>query len=110
MIRRNVGMRAGANTASLHFANRNAYFGMSASAHARSANGGGGTARHLEQACARLQDAAEELEAVLAAIPSPDGQADLHEAIGSIMETLQLIASAHANLGRPQPDFPPSAE
>ncbi|MCW2237493.1 hypothetical protein [Azospirillum canadense] len=60
--------------------------------------------RHLEQACARLQDAAEELESVIAAMPTADGQADLHEAIGSIMETLRLVASAHASLDRPECD------
>ncbi|CAO3351578.1 hypothetical protein VH569_07315 [Azospirillum sp. 11R-A] len=59
-----------------------------------------GTGLHLEHACARLQDAAVELETVLATLPG-DEQADLHEAIGSIMETLQLIASAHARLEPP---------
>ncbi|WP_247876024.1 hypothetical protein [Azospirillum sp. TSH100] len=59
-----------------------------------------GTSRHLEHACARLQDAAVELETVLATLPGEE-QADLHEAIGSIMETLQLIASAHARLEPP---------
>ncbi len=109
MIRRKIGVRAGANTASLHFANRNAYLGMGISQRARSASAAG-TARHLEQACVRLQDATDELETALSAIPSPDGRADLHEAIGSIMETLRLIAAAHARLERPQPDFPAAAE
>lgn len=100
MIRRNIGSREGCTTASLQIANRNASGGMKVAARVRPAQGGG-TAHHLEQACARLQDAAEELESVLFAMPSPAGQADLHEALGSIMETLQLIASAHARLEPP---------
>jgi len=54
----------------------------------------------LEQACVRLQEAAEELEAVLAALPSPTagGAEDVHEALGTIMETLRLLSDAHGRL------------
>lgn len=103
MFRRKSGSRAAVSPASLHFANRNAYLSMTEFARGRPANGAA-TMRHLEQACARLQDAAEELESVVAAMPTADGQADLHEAIGSIMETLRLVASAHARLDRPEPE------
>ncbi|WP_448206678.1 hypothetical protein [Azospirillum sp. sgz302134] len=72
----------------------------------RSAN----AARHLEQACARLQDAAEELETVLASMHAPDGQADVNEAIGSIMETLRLVSSVHAQLDHPKHVVPDAAE
>jgi len=56
--------------------------------------------RRLEQACMSLQDAAEELEAVLAALPSPDasGAEHVHEAIGTIMETLRLLSDAYGCL------------
>ena len=56
--------------------------------------------RRLERACASLQDAAEELEAVLAALPSPgaSGAEPVHEAIGCIMETLRLLYDAHGRL------------
>ena len=93
----------------MHFANRNAYLGMGDLICARSANGTA-TIRHLEHACSRLQDAADELESVLIDMPSLAGQADLHEAIGSIMETLRLVASAHARLDRPHSDMPTAAE
>jgi len=93
----------------MHFANRNAYQGMVDLTRARSANGTA-TVRHLEHACARLQDAADELESVLVDMPSLAGQADLQEAIGSIMETLRLVASAHARLDRPYPDMPSAAD
>lgn len=103
MFRRKAGSRATASPTSLHFANRNAYPNMTIATPVRVANDSA-TMRHLEQACARLQDAAEELESVVAAMPTADGQADLHEAIGSIMETLLLVASAHARLDRPERD------
>lgn len=99
MMRKKLGTRATGNGVHLHFANRNATRPGKSSAHLHFANDLG-TGRHLEHACARLQDAAVELETVLAQL-SGDEQADLHEAIGSIMETLQLIASAHARLEPP---------
>lgn len=49
-----------------------------------------------------LQDAADDLESVLSDMPVPAGRADLNEAIGTIMETLRLVASAHARLDPPQ--------
>ncbi|QCO14460.1 hypothetical protein D3869_04030 [Azospirillum brasilense] len=58
--------------------------------------------RQLEEACVRLQDAADDLESVLSDMPLPAGRADLNEAIGAIMETLRLVASAHARLEHPQ--------
>ncbi|CAO3419164.1 hypothetical protein [Azospirillum endophyticum] len=100
MMRKKLGTRATGNTAHLHFANRNATRTGKPAAHLHSANdsdAGQGTSLHLEHACASLQNAAVELETVLATLPG-DEQADLHEAIGSIMETLQLIASTHARL------------
>ncbi|MBY6264635.1 hypothetical protein EI613_22330 [Azospirillum sp. 412522] len=108
MMRKKFGTRATGNGVHLHFANRNATRAGKPATRLHSANdaGGGepatgqGTCRHLEHACARLQDAAVELETVLATLPGDD-QADLHEAIGSIMETLQLIATAHARLEPP---------
>ncbi|PWC33468.1 hypothetical protein TSO352_23695 [Azospirillum sp. TSO35-2] len=99
MMRKKLGMRATGSGVHLHFANRNARRGGKAASHLHFANDPG-TGRHLEHACARLQDAAVELETVLAQLHG-DEQADLHEAIGSIMETLQLIASAHARLEPP---------
>ncbi|ANC93025.1 hypothetical protein A6A40_01640 [Azospirillum humicireducens] len=103
MMRKKLGTRATGNGVHLHFANRNATRSGKPAARLHFANDlgiGQGTSRHLEQACASLQDAAVELEAVLATLPG-DEQADLHEAIGSIMETLQLIASAHSRLEPP---------
>ncbi|MFP5517116.1 MAG: hypothetical protein ACLGJC_29040 [Alphaproteobacteria bacterium] len=103
MMRKKLGTRATGNGVHLHFANRNATRAGKPAARLHFANDPGigqGTSRHLEHACASLQDAAVELEAVLAALPG-DEQADLHEAIGSIMETLQLIASAHSRLEPP---------
>ena len=97
MMRKKQGACGMAIEASLHFANRNATKAGKADVRLHFANAPE-TGRHLEQACASLQDAAGELEAVLSHLPGSNGQADLHEAIGSIMETLQLIASAHARL------------
>ena len=72
-------------------ANRIAYRGMEVAQPPR---------RRLEQACASLQDAAEELEAVLASLPSPDasGAERVHEAIGCVMETLRLLCDASGRL------------
>ena len=103
MMRKKVGTRAAGNSVHLHFANRNATRAGKPAARLHSANdpdASQGTGRHLEHACASLQNAAVELETVLARLPG-DEQADLHEAIGSIMETLQLIASTHARLESP---------
>ncbi|KAA0591711.1 hypothetical protein FZ942_30495 [Azospirillum lipoferum] len=108
MMRKKLGTRGTGNSVHLHFANRNATRAGKPAMRLHSANDPGdndrtavqGTSHHLEHACARLQDAAVELETVLATLPG-DEQADLHEAIGSIMETLQLIASAHARLEPP---------
>lgn len=98
MMRKKQGANGMAIEASLHFANRNATKAAKADACLHFANGPN-AGRHLETACARLQDAATELETLLAHLSGPSGKADLHEAIGSIMETMQLIASAHARLG-----------
>jgi len=108
MMRKKLGTRATGSSVHLHFANRNATRAGKPATRLHSANDPGASAqqavlgkgRHLEHACARLQDAAVELETVLATLPDGE-QADLHEAIGSIMETLQLIASAHARLEPP---------
>lgn len=54
---------------------------------------------HLQSACRRLQSAAEDLESALGLLRSDGAQAELHEAIGAIMESLQLVASAHARTG-----------
>ncbi|WP_109120487.1 hypothetical protein [Azospirillum sp. TSO22-1] len=56
--------------------------------------------RRLEQACVLLQDAVEELEGVLDALPSPHahGADEVHEAIGTIMETLRLLNTAYSSL------------
>lgn len=55
--------------------------------------------QHLQSACRRLQSAADELESALCLIRSDDAQAELHEAIGAIMDSLQLVASAHTRAG-----------
>ncbi len=99
-MRKKLGVRGVATEALLHFANRNATRVRKNGASLHFANGRD-PGRHLEQACASLQDAAVELETVLSRLPGMDEQADLHEAIGSIMETLQLIAATHARLGAP---------
>ncbi|BAI71180.1 hypothetical protein AZL_005420 [Azospirillum sp. B510] len=113
MMRKKLGTRATGNGVHLHFANRNATRGGKPATRLHSANeetaqadgrddhsDQTGPCRHLEHACASLQNAAVELETLLATVRG-DEQADLHEAIGSIMETLQLIASAHARLEPP---------
>lgn len=63
-----------------------------------------------KRACARLQDAASELEDMLVELDSGAalgagtakraGRArlDIHEAISNIMETIQLLSTAHASL------------
>ncbi|AWK86567.1 hypothetical protein DEW08_10235 [Azospirillum thermophilum] len=98
MIRRRPGIRSVSAATPLHSANR-------------FANRAGGlhgelqfakpleTSRHLEEACARLQEAAAELESALPAVPDAGGRADLTEAIGSIMETMRMISAAHSHLG-----------
>lgn len=55
--------------------------------------------QHLQSASRRLQSAAAELESALSLIPSNAAQAELHEAIGAIMDSLQLVASAHTRAG-----------
>lgn len=84
--------------ASLHFANRNATKAGKTEHHSHFANDED-TGRRLEQVSANLHGAAMELESLLCRIHGADGQADLNEAIGSIMETLQRIAATHARLG-----------
>lgn len=106
MFRRKSGSRTTASPTSLHSANRNAFQSMAGLAHLHIANGTA-TMRSLEHACARLQDAVEDLESAVGAMPTADGRADLHEAIGSIMESLRLVASAHSRLERPERDAVP---
>ncbi len=96
MIRRKVRRRAVPGAAVLRFANQNAYQNMADAGAMRE----GAAARTLERASARLQETAESLEAALAAVPPGAGRADLHEAIGTIMDTLRLVASVHARLDR----------
>lgn len=86
---------------SLQSANHNAYRAMPKAPPSHPANGAL-VKRQLEEACVLLQDAADDLESVLSDMPVPAGQADLNEAIGTIMETLRLVASAHARLDPPQ--------
>lgn len=97
MMRKRLGTRGAEAPAVSQFANRNAT-GAAGNATGLQIANRLATGRHLEQACASLQDAAVELESVLFSLPEPGGQADLHEAIGSIMETLQLIAATQARL------------
>lgn len=91
----NSGFGRAAGRGALQIANRFAYRGMENAQPPR---------RRLEQACVSLQDAAEELEGVLAALPSPtangaaNGVDDIHEAIGTIMETLRLLNDAYGRL------------
>ncbi|MBP2302324.1 hypothetical protein [Azospirillum picis] len=99
MMRKKLGTRVSSSGVHLHFANRNATRTRNAAGRLQFANDHR-TGRRLEHVCAHLQDAAVELETVLSQLPGGE-QADLHEAIGSIMETLQLIASAHARLETP---------
>lgn len=101
MVRRKLGVRGGASASSLHFANRNARIGAGGGGHSHSAADGTDAGKHLELAGARLQAAIEELEAALASTTSPRGRADLHEAIGAIMDTLHLVASAHRTVEGP---------
>jgi len=84
--------------ASLHFANRNATKAGKIRNYSHFANDED-TGRRLERVSANLHGAAMELEALLCRVRGADEQADLNEAIGSIMETLQLIAAAHTKLG-----------
>ncbi|MBP2228091.1 hypothetical protein J2847_001373 [Azospirillum agricola] len=97
MMRKKLETRGVAARISLHFANRNATKADDAERRLHFANRRE-AGRGLEQACASLQDAAEELETVLARLRRPDERADLHEAIGAIMETMQLITATHARL------------
>ncbi len=97
-MRRKLGANDMAMSASLHFANRNATKAGKTGLSLHFANGIDAGHR-LELVSASLHDAAVELESMLPGLPGPDEQADLHEAIGSIMETLQLIAATHARLG-----------
>lgn len=91
MMHRNGGFGRASDRNASQFANRFAYRGMENAQPPR---------RRLEQACVSLQDAAEELEAVLATLPTPDanGAEPVHEAIGTIMETLRLINDAYGRL------------
>ncbi|TWA59273.1 hypothetical protein FBZ82_12635 [Azospirillum brasilense] len=96
-----TGFQKGRRGSSLQTANQNAYHAMQKAAASLPANGVLAK-RQLEEACVRLQDAADDLESVLSGMPMPAGRADLNEAIGTIMETLRLVASAHARLEHPQ--------
>lgn len=57
-------------------------------------------ARRMENAASRLQDAANELETALMNLPAGAHQEDVHEALGQIMETQQLLAAAFVRLRR----------
>ena len=94
------GFQKGRRGASLQTANQNAYRNMQKAPSSGSADGVMAK-RQLEEACVLLQDAADDLESVLSGMPVPAGRADLNEAIGTIMETLRLVASAHARLEHP---------
>ncbi|AIB11092.1 hypothetical protein ABAZ39_03465 [Azospirillum argentinense] len=96
-----TGFQKGRRGASLQSANQNAYRNMQKAPLSHAANGVTAK-RQLEEACVLLQDAADDLESVLSGMPVPAGRADLNEAIGTIMETLRLVASAHARLEHPQ--------
>ncbi len=91
------GFPKGRGVASLQNANQNAYRSIENAAVSGPADGLA-TKRRLEEACVLLQDAADGLELALSGMAAPAGRADLHEAIGTIMETLRLVASAHARL------------
>ncbi len=97
MMRKRLGTHGADAPPVSQFANRNATRAAGNANRLQIANGLA-TGRHLEQACASLQDAAVELESVLFSVPDGEEQADLHEAIGSIMETLRLIAATQARL------------
>ncbi|GAA4251379.1 hypothetical protein GBZ26_23195 [Azospirillum formosense] len=96
-----TGFQKGRRGSSLQTANQNAYRNMQKAPLSHRANGVTAK-RQLEEACVLLQDAADDLESVLSGMPVPAGRADLNEAIGTIMETLRLVASAHARLEHPQ--------
>ncbi|MDQ2101855.1 hypothetical protein [Azospirillum isscasi] len=99
-----AGFHKGRGGASLQTANQNAYRDMHDAPPSHPASGLAAK-RRLEKACVLLQDAADDLESVLSGMPVPAGQSDLNEAIGTIMETLRLVASAHARLEpRSMPD------
>lgn len=100
MMRKMLGIQSGSAPSDSQFANRNATRAGDIATGLRIAKRLE-AGRHLEQACASLQDAAVELESVLFDLPGLREQADLHEAIGSIMETLRLIASTQARLEPP---------
>lgn len=91
MIHGNSGIERVAKLDALQIANRIAYRDMECARPPR---------RRLEQACVSLQDAVEELEAVLEGLPSPvaGGAEHVHEAIGTIMETLRLLNDAYGRL------------
>ncbi|WP_149163159.1 hypothetical protein [Azospirillum brasilense] len=95
------GFQKGRRGSSLQTANQNAYRNMQTASSPHPADGVM-TKRQLEEVCVLLQDAANDLETVLSGMPMPAGRADLNEAIGTIMETLRLVASAHARLEQPQ--------
>lgn len=57
-------------------------------------------ARRMENATLRLQDAADQLEIALMDLPAGAHQEDVHEALGQIIETQQLLAAAFARLRR----------
>ncbi|KAA0678826.1 hypothetical protein [Roseomonas genomospecies 6] len=98
------GFPKGRGGASLQNANQDAYHSMQNAASLHPADGLAAK-RRLEEACVLLHDAAEDLESALPGMAAPAGRADLNEAIGAIMETLRLVASAHARLERePLPD------
>lgn len=91
MIHGNSGFERVAKLDALQIANRIAYRGMENAPPPR---------RRLEQACVSLNDAVEELEAVLDALPTPyaRGADEVHGAIGAIMETLRLLTTAYGSL------------
>lgn len=80
-------------------ATRNAYANVRNESGKKVVKAGKPPARRMESVASRLQDAAIELEFLLGDL-SMDDQDEVHEALGRIMETQQLVAAAHARLRR----------
>lgn len=57
-------------------------------------------ARRIERIAARLSDAAAQLEDLLDDGLTEQAADDVHEALGRLMETQRLMATAHARLRR----------
>ncbi len=91
MIHGNSGFGCASDRDASQIANRIAYHGMENAQPPR---------RRLEQASVSLQDVVDELETVLAALPSPNatGAESVREAIGTIMETQRLLYDAYRRL------------